>query len=183
MALLRTARSSWVEAGLRALAEGGPDAVRVEVLAQTLGVTKGGFYGQFNDRGELLTEMLNTWESTVLDDVIAQVESAGGDARTKLWRLFAIAAAGGEELLKIELAVRDWARRDRSVATRLRRVDEQRMDYMRTLFGAFCADDGEVEARCLLTFTLFIGIHFVALDHRPRTRSEVLELALRQLLG
>jgi AcrR family transcriptional regulator len=183
MALLRTARSSWVGAGLRALAEGGPDAVRVEVLAQSLGVSKGGFYGQFTDRRELLTEMLNTWESTVLDEVIAEVESGGGDARSKLWRLFAIASAGGEELLKIELAVRDWARRDESVATQLRRVDEQRMDYMRTLFGEFCADGGEVEARCLLTFTLFIGIHFVAADHGPRSRSEVLDLALRQLVA
>jgi AcrR family transcriptional regulator len=183
MALLRTAHSSWVEAGLRALAEGGPNAVRVEVLAQSLGVSKGGFYGQFTDRRELLTEMLNTWESTVLHQVIAEVESGGGDARSKLWRLFAIASAGGEELLKIELAVRDWARRDRNVATRLRRVDEQRMDYMRALFGEFCSDDGEVEARCLLTFTLFIGIHFVAVDHGPRSRSEVLDLALRRLVA
>jgi AcrR family transcriptional regulator len=183
MALLRTARSSWVEAGLRALAKGGPDAVRVEVLAQSLGVTKGGFYGQFTDRGELLTEMLNTWQSTVLDEVIAQVESGGGDARTKLSRLFAIASADLDELLSIELAVRDWARRDRNVAMRLRRVDERRMGYMRKLFSAFCADDGEVEARCLLTFTLFIGLHFVAVDHGPRSRSEVLELALRQLLA
>jgi AcrR family transcriptional regulator len=182
MALLRTARSSWVEAGLRALAEGGPDAVRIELLAQSLGVTKGGFYGQFTDRRELLTEMLDTWESTVLDEVIAEVESKEGDARSKLWRLFTIASAGGEELLKIELAVRDWARRDRNVATRLRRVDDRRLDYMRTLFSAFCADDGEVEARCLLTLTLFIGIHFVAADHGARGRTEVLELALRQLL-
>ena len=39
----RTPRRSWVDGGLRALASGGPDAVRVESLAQSLGVTKGGF--------------------------------------------------------------------------------------------------------------------------------------------
>jgi Bacterial regulatory proteins, tetR family. len=49
-AITRTPRDRWIEEGLRALAAGGPDAVRVEVLAQALGVTKGGFYGQFADR-------------------------------------------------------------------------------------------------------------------------------------
>lgn len=39
-------RASWIDEGLRALAAGGPDAVRIEALARALGVTKGGFYGQ-----------------------------------------------------------------------------------------------------------------------------------------
>ena len=182
MALLRTPRSSWVEAGLSALAEGGPDAVRVEALAQSLGVTKGGFYGQFGDRQELLAAMLETWEANVVTDVIEQVEAGGGDGRAKLWRLFTIASSALGELLKIELAIRDWARRDHAAATALRRVDQRRMDYMRSLFGEFVEDDGEVEARCLLTMTLFIGIHFVAVDHGERTRPEVVDLALRQLL-
>lgn len=54
------------------------------------------------------------------------------------------------ELRKVELAIRDWARRDKMVAGRARRVDNRRMDYMRSLFGAFCEDEEEVEARCLL---------------------------------
>jgi hypothetical protein len=55
------------------------------------------------------------------------------------------------------------------------------MEYMRTLFGAICADPDEVEVRCLLAFSLFIGSHFVAVDHGRRSRAQVLELALRQL--
>ena len=55
-AITRTPRSRWIEEGLRALAAGGPDAVRVEALAQALGVTKGGFYGHFADRGALLED-------------------------------------------------------------------------------------------------------------------------------
>lgn len=37
MGALRTPRERWVEEGLRALADGGVDAVRVEVLAKALG--------------------------------------------------------------------------------------------------------------------------------------------------
>jgi AcrR family transcriptional regulator len=173
----RTPRNRWIEEGLSALGDGGPDAVRIESLAKALGVSKGGFYWHFKDRQLLLEEMLDAWERTWVDEVIDTVEAGNEDARSRLRRLFALAAASGE-LLKIELAIRNWARREESVAGRLRQVDNRRMDYMRSLFGAICEDDDEVEARCLLTFSLFIGGHFVSVDHRGRSRAEVLELAL-----
>ena len=128
-AITRTPRSRWIEEGLLALAAGGPDAVRVEVLAQALGVTKGGFYGQFADRNALLEEMLDTWERNSTDEVVERVERRGGDARAKLRRAGALTFSA--ELLPIDLAVRDWARRDPAVAERLRRVDNRRMGYLR----------------------------------------------------
>jgi len=180
MAAPRTPRSSWIEAGLVALAAGGPDAVRVEPLAKALGVTKGGFYWHFADRQALLDEVLDAWERATVDAVIDQVDATPGDARARLQRLSAIAFEH-TELLQGDLAVRDWARRDPAVAERLHRVDTRRMDYMRALFGAFLDDEEDVEARCLLAFSLWIGNHFIAAGHGPRTRAEVLELALRRL--
>jgi hypothetical protein len=87
----------------------------------------------------------------------------------------------GTDPLNIDLAIRDWARRDKRVARRLRRVDNRRMDYLRSLFGTFCDDQDEVEARCMLFFSLWIGNHFIAADHGARSRAEVLKLALRRL--
>jgi AcrR family transcriptional regulator len=180
MALTRTPRSSWIEEGLRALAAGGPDAVRIEPLAKALGVTKGGFYWHFDDRRALLEEMLDTWEREGVDEVIERVESEPGDARAKLRRLFAIATSSGD-VLEIDLAVRDWSRREHTVAERLRRIDNRRMDYMRSLFGAFCPDEDDVEFRCMLAFSLWIGNHFIAADHGARSRADVMDLILRRL--
>lgn len=184
-ALTRTPRSAWIEEGLRAFAGGGPDAVRIEPLARALGVSKGGFYWHFDDRRALLEEMLDAWERVMVDEVIARVEDAGGDGRAKLRRLTGIALSSDEVLdmdpVKIDLALRDWARRDPAVARRLRRVDNRRMAYMRSLFGEFCPDGDEVEARCLLAFSLWIGNHLVAADHDGRTRADVLKLALKRL--
>jgi AcrR family transcriptional regulator len=178
----RTPRATWIDAGLRALAAGGPDAVRIEPLAKSLGVTRGGFYWHFDDRGALLEEMLDIWERTVIDEVIERVDAGGGDARARLWRLFTLAGSNGE-LLTIELAVRDWARREETVARRLRRVDNRRMDYLRSQLADFCPDDDDVEARCLLVLSLWIGNHFVAADHGERSRSDVMTLALRRLVA
>ena len=113
----RTPRNSWIEEGLRALAAGGPDAVRIELLARALGVTRGGFYWHFDDRRGLLEEILDTWERVSVDEVIERVEAEGGDARARLRRLSAVALSS-DELLRIDLAVRDWARREQTVAKR-----------------------------------------------------------------
>lgn len=177
----RTHRSTWIEAGLKALAEGGgPDSVRVDTLAKSLGVTRGGFYGQFRDREALLDAILDTWERAATDEVLEQVESRGGDARTKIRRAGALTFS--DELLPIELAIRDWARHDPAVAKRLRRVDNQRMQYLRQLFSSFCTDEDEVEGRAVLAFALAIGHHLIAADHGTRNRNDALRLATRHLL-
>jgi AcrR family transcriptional regulator len=183
MAIARTPRERWIEAGLQALAAGGPDAVRVEAMAAQLGVSKGGFYWHFHSRPALLQGMLDTWEQFVVDQAIERVECGGGDARSKLRRLFALAGALGSDLLGAELAIRDWARRDRMVKRRLRRVDNRRMQYMRGLFAEFCSGPDDVEARCLLAFSLFIGVHFIAADNGPYGRRKTLQLAAAQLLA
>src|SRR5215468_5007011 len=180
-AITRTPRSRWIEEGLRALAAGGPDAVRVEALAQALGVTKGGFYGHFADRNALLEEMLDTWERKATDEVLERVERQGGDVRARLRRAGALTFSA--ELLPIDLAVRDWARRDPAVAKRLRRVDNRRLEYLRALMGNFSDEPADVEARCMLAFSLAIGDHLIAAEHRTGSRRDVLTRAVRLLVG
>lgn len=176
----RTTRDRWIEAGLEALARGGPDAVRVETLAAQLGVTKGGFYGYFDGRPALLTEMLDEWERRCTTAVLAQAEAEGGDAADRIRRAGRLTFT--EDLHRIDLAVRAWARHDESVATRLRRIDNERMTFLRKMFGAFITDPDEVEARSTLTFALAIGRHFIVADHPGYTTREAVELAGEYLL-
>jgi len=177
----RTPASTWIEAGLSVLAAGGPDAVRIDQLARSLGTSRGSFYWHFSDREALLTAMLDSWERAAIDEVLERVESRGGGIRDRLRRAGALTFS--ERLLPFDLAVRGWARHDPAVAERLRRVDNRRMDYLRSLFGEMCTDADEVEARAMLAFSLLIGSHFMAADHGGRGRAEVLELAGSWLLA
>jgi AcrR family transcriptional regulator len=182
MAKVRTPREAWIEVALQALAGGGPEAIRIEALATRLGVSKGGFYWHFKDRAALLEEMLDRWEQRVVGDVIAEIESEPAAPREKLQHLFALASSAAE-LMPIELALRDWARRDEGVAARLHRVDNRRMDYLRQLFRPLSRDEDEAEARSILAFSLFIGSNFILAEHPGRSRSQVLGLADDYLLG
>src|SRR5262249_57707165 len=122
-----------------------------------------GFYGHFADRDALLDEMLDSWERMSTDEVLERVERHGGDVRARL-RL-AGALTFSAELLPIDLAIRDWSRRDQAVAERLRRVDNRRMQCLRVLFGALCATEDEVQARSLLAFPLALRHHLLPPHH------------------
>ena len=153
--------------------------MRIEALAAGLGVSKGGFYWHFANRGALLEEMLASWERRGTEEVIARIDGEPGDARAKVRRLFELAPSADFE---VELALRDWARRERDVATRLRRVDSRRMGYLHTLFGQFCSDQDDVQARVMLTYSLLIGSYFVTAP-RGKARARLLGLAVERLLG
>jgi AcrR family transcriptional regulator len=146
-------------------------------MAKALGVTKGGFYGHFPNRNAFLTEMLDTWELRTTQETIERVEQAD-EPGARLRELFTLTS---DSIVAIDLAVRDWARRDRQVAKRVRRIDARRMDYLRSLFAELCPDPDEVEARTMLAYSLLIGNRFIQAGPTPRGRPDLLELALRHL--
>ncbi len=180
MAHLRTPRRAWVDAALEALASGGPDAVRVEALAVRLGVTKGGFYWHFPDRRALLQEMLDAWEQAATDDIAARLATGPGDPRARLQELFELTSSA--DVLAVEWAIREWARRDGDVNVRLRRVDERRLRDLRSLFRPICQDEDDVEARSVTAYSLFIASDFITAQHGDDT-SRVLQSAVGRLLG
>lgn len=44
------------------------------------------------------------------------------------------------------------------------------MDYLRSLFRCLYPDPDDVEARCMVVFSLYIGNHFMVADHGARSR-------------
>lgn len=55
------------------------------------------------------------------------------------------------------------------------------MDYLRLLFSALSQDHADIEVRCLLLYSLWIGGHFIAADHGTYRRADVVKLALERL--
>ncbi len=141
-------RGNWVDAGLRTLAEGGIKAVRVEVLARELGVTKGSFYWHFRDRADLLHALLAEWEERRTDRIILDAETHGGDAAARLLRLMGAAASADSQL---ELGVRTWAAVDPEAAAAVARADRCRVDYLVKLFCelGFTPSDANMRARAV----------------------------------
>lgn len=159
---VRLERRDWIKAGLARLASGGIDAVRVEPMAAALGVTKGSFYWHFADRGAYLAGLLADWQTRAAGAVIERVDAAGGDAATRLHRLFEIAwAVDG----RLDLAVRHWAGQDAQAAAAVAAVDATRLGYLTDLFAALGLDLPQLRAR--LVYHALLGHYLRASAPQP----------------
>jgi AcrR family transcriptional regulator len=164
----------WVAAGLAELGRSGIDGVRVEVLAQQMGVTKGGFYRQFKDRAALLEAMLDRWAEGRIEAIEGQMELKGETPEGRLRsviRLFTrrVNAQG----IAIELAIRQWARSNKSAAEAVDRVDAARLKLVSPLYRSMGFSSEQADARALLFYSFLFG-QSLLLVGTPRTRSEAL---------
>ncbi len=163
----RLGREEWIAAGLRAIARQGADAVRVERLAETLGVTKGSFYWHFKDRDALLAALLDAWKARTTNAIIAEVEAKGGDAATRLRTLFGIALQSDGRL---DLAVRAWAAQDSLARDALEQVDRRRLAYLDSLFRALGFPPAEASARARFVYQALIGQFTMGVPAAQRKR-------------
>jgi AcrR family transcriptional regulator len=155
MSTPRLSPEDWIAAAFRALGQGGIGAVRAEVLARALGVSKGSFYWHFSDLPDLRRRMLAHWLDQATARILSLAEAAGPDPRARLDRVLALAVSdladpyGG---LSTEAAIRDWARTDPEAAKAQGSADSARLAYLAGLLGdlGLPAPDAAQAARLVL---------------------------------
>jgi AcrR family transcriptional regulator len=147
-------RSQWVDAGLHALRKGGVGAVRVERLADAVGVTKGSFYHHFRDRGALLGALLETWSREMTDAEFERIRTLRGRLAARLLVLAEDVLEKG--MGRYDPPIRAWARHDRKAAAAVARVDRRRIRALTELFreAGFGPDEAATRARAFYTFLL-----------------------------
>lgn len=175
-------RDEWVAAAVDELAAGGVEAVRVEVLARRLGVTKGSFYWHFSGREELRDAVLDWYEVARTDAVIAQVESAAERPEARLRALAELVFTPTGPVDRVESAIRAWASSDDRAARTLARVDRRRVRYVTDLLAATGLERTLARRRAQLLYRALIG-DFVWRAHGGRaldgpTRREIVDLLL-----
>ncbi len=136
-------RDQWLQAAIAALAEGGVAAVRVEVIAARLGVTKGSFYWHFRDRAALLEGLIALWE----DETVWLVSEASlaSTPRARLVRFFELVAERRDYPPDVEILA--WARHDIDVARRVEATERRRLDFITGELRASGFDEAEAARR------------------------------------
>jgi len=172
----------WVAAALAELASGGGiDNVRVELLAERLGVTKGGFYRRFKDRRALLDATLETWRDGRIAAVQRQSEEGGATPADKLRFLGKIyTERASEQGIAIELAIRQWARGDETAAAAVAAVDAARLKVVSSLFRAGMPAQ-DANTRAVLFYAFLFGQSLMFVDENPRKRGALIAACLEEL--
>lgn len=156
-------RGNWIAEALAVLASEGVAAVRVEVLAKRLAVTKGSFYWHFRDRQELLDSMLEEWRRSTLTVVVESIWGKPTTAEEKLRRLWRICLSGRVDNPggQLEAALRQWALVDKAVADLMGQVDAERLAFIAKIYAEFPVFDPEGYAR--LFYGYVVGRNMVGL--------------------
>lgn len=150
----RLSAQDWVEAGLKALTAGGPDAVAIEPLASSLGATKGSGYWHFSSRGELLYIVLEEWKRRYTLDVIERLENLGGPAPDRLRRLLtAVSESAITEPGQLQILVSS----DPQVRKVVEVVTEQRIAYIGKLLHSVGQEESEARRRAILAYASYLG--------------------------
>ncbi|HEX4004299.1 MAG TPA: helix-turn-helix domain-containing protein [Candidatus Acidoferrales bacterium] len=145
--------SDWIRAALAKLSEADVDAVRVEVLARDLRVSKGSFYWHFRDRQDLLEKMLMQWEQHELAGLLLHETVAS--AATRWARIVQTTADPGR--IQLEASVRAWARRDAQVARRLTALERRRAAVISSVLQDVGFDKRSAEAWSEVVLLLCLG--------------------------
>lgn len=171
--------AAFIEAAFEALARDGIEAVRVEPLAEALGVTKGSFYWHFADRDALLAALFARWAEGRVAAIRAETNS-GADARATLYRLIELYARGPNTRgLAIELAIRGLARGDARAAAAVNAVDAERLARVAALFEGLGHKAANAEARAFLFYAFVFGQSLIARRSDVALRTAAADLFLR----
>jgi AcrR family transcriptional regulator len=158
-------RASWIKGALAVLAEDGPAGLRVEVLAKKLHVTKGSFYWHFKDRRDLVDAVLDEWKDGRIRDIRKQTTAQpGGELAALRHTIDVYSASRNRKGLPIELAVREWARRDARAAEVVEEVDAERLACAARLFQARGLSADEAAARGVLLYAYVFGFSLMRCD-------------------
>lgn len=133
----RLTSQDWLRAGLHALANAGPEALKAEPLARALGTTKGSFYWHFQNVPDYHTRLLLFWK----DGAVAALSRAAAQSLTPTERLHRIAEAIAPDIWSEtspspETAIRAWALHDPQIAAFVAEVDAARSAYIRATLEA-----------------------------------------------
>ena len=158
MAKTKTERLSaqhWLDAALDVLADEGIAAVRVERLAERLGVSKGSFYWHFSDRPALLTALLGHWRKAGTDAVIEAVERSELHGLARLERLIDICLSPRTD--RMEAALRAWSAHDTAAARVAARVDREREAFVAQELAALGVPAAAAARRARVLYLALIG--------------------------
>jgi AcrR family transcriptional regulator len=154
------------------MVESSVDAVRVEPLAKTLGVTKGSFYWHFKDRGDLLRAVLDKWRRRATLAVVEKLESSNLAPAERVQRLISLPLGGAaaHKAALVEVALRGWARRDRAAHAVVSEVDQIRLRYLIDLLVGAGTPAEEAAARAYLIYSYQLAETLIPLAGRVGTQ-------------
>jgi AcrR family transcriptional regulator len=167
--MARVRHDDWLELGLAALAEAGPEALTIDALCQRAQRTKGSFYHHFETIDAYRLELAEFWRKRDTEAIIA----ATSEARLATENLDALSRLTSHLDRTTEQGMRRLGAVDQTVADIIRTVDRRRIGHLVRLYiatGEFAPENAELLAQ--VTYAAFVGFQVIAPEMKPEVSQQ-----------
>lgn len=160
---MSAAKQRWLDMGIKVLEEeGGVGAVRIDRLAERLGLSTGSFYHHFQGAAGFKKELLAHLEDVQtagFAGAVADTEVVPDDGVQTSADLIGRLAATRTEFRRprLEAALRAWSLTDPDAARTQAAIDEGRLETIRSVWRHVTPDEEEVRLAALLPYVVAIG--------------------------
>ncbi len=167
-------KQDWLDHGMTRLSDAGADAIKADLLAKSLGVSRGSFYWHFKNIADYRQALLDHWRTITTSTIIAALD----ERVTKPHRFATLLQRALRDNNQTERAIRAWALRDKMVASVVVQVDAERICYLaRTLVDSNIADH-TAGVRAKLSYWAYLGrLMLLDPDHQEISEPDAAELA------
>lgn len=165
----RLTHTDWLDLGLQALTDVGPEALTIDALSLRADRSKGSFYHHFPSIVAYREQLVEYWRQRDTEAII-QVSSAQPEASGQLDALNRLTSHLD---MRLEQAMRRLGAHDAAVARVIREVDRRRTGFLVKLHlatGQFAPDDAELLAQ--VTYAAFVGFQVVAPEMKPEVSQQ-----------
>lgn len=162
-------RIDWLLKALEIFVAEGIDAVRITRLAEDLGVTRGSFYWHFQNREDLIDALVSYWKDKNTSAITESVSNAASLAEG-IFRFFETCIDAALFDPRLDLALREWARRSGRVRKLLDREDEARLQSLSDFFIRFGYPMPEALIRARVLYYSQIGFYALEVQESLATR-------------
>lgn len=168
---VKVTRADWLNLARDVLVNDGVGELKILSLASRLKVSRSSFYWYFKNRGELLSALLEEWESRNSQSIIRHCEMEAADVTEAACNFFRCFVDDSLFDTRLDFAVREWARRDPKVRTRIDAADKARLNAIMDMYVRMGYAAPEADARARVLYFMQLGYH--ALDVRETMQTRV----------
>lgn len=176
----RLGKKDWINAALDTLYTSGISAVRIEVLARELRVTKGSFYWHFKDLAALKVQMAEVWKATQLGFLTDMKTRQTGIAEKDLRALIDFTVSKDS---RHDIGIRAWSLHDKAVEKVVRDIDKARLKYIETIFSKMGFQGEDLQNRTRVLYFYQVGDYITGKLDPEKQRKHHAVLRYRLLTG
>ena len=176
-------KKDWIDAAREMLIKSGIERVKVEPLAAHLGVSRGSFYWHFRDRQELLDQLIEDWLQTALEPMRAVANEHDLNPVDRFEKFMRVWVQGEPYCPIYDLAIRRWALVSQDVSKIVKKMDNDRIALLTTIFTDMGHDADEAFIRARIAYFHQVGYYATDTQESVKQREHFWPYYARILSG